>query len=203
VAAGDAAPPAPVAAPVDAAVVLTARDRVWVRIYEEGGERLIERELAKDERFALPADALDPRINTARPDLIAITVGGQDVAPLSDKPQTMARVPISAAALRARAAPDAAASPAADNPAPRPAVRRPAPSPSPTPSPSASPSPVAAPAPRPVATTQPAPARRTAAQPAPAPTQPAPAQPTPTPQPSPVPASETPPAEAPGPAARD
>lgn len=152
---------APTPAATEGPVVLTALDRVWVRIYEDGGERLIERELAKDERYTLPAGVVDPRINTARPDLLAITVGGRNVPPLSDKPQTMARLPISASALLARPAPDASASPAARRLAPSPgatvrATPRSNPTPPPSPAPRSSPTASASPA-RPVAPTPVAP----------------------------------------------
>lgn len=93
----------PVAPVVGGEVVLIAEEDVWVRIYEEGGERLLERELAKGERFVVPSDASAPLINTARPDLLAITVGGTPVPKLSDRPATLSAVPISAAALQARA----------------------------------------------------------------------------------------------------
>lgn len=113
-----AAPPAPkpvaAAAPQSATpatggpVVLTALADVWLRVYEEGGARLLEKQLMKDESFTIPATAADPRLNTGRPDLLAITVGGKAVPALSDKPTQLSGVPVSAAALLARAAPAAA-----------------------------------------------------------------------------------------------
>lgn len=132
-----AAPPKPApsvaAAPAAASlpatggpVVFTAIEDVWMRIYEEGGQRLIEKQLIEGESFTLPADAADPRINIGRPDLVAITIGGKPVPALSDKPATMSGVPVSAAALLARgqAAPAAIASGAATPTAARPAQRR-------------------------------------------------------------------------------
>ncbi len=113
-------------------VVLTAlEDGVWLRLYEEGGERLIERTLKQGETVLVPAEATDPRINTGRPDALAITVGGRTVAKLSDQPTTLAGAPVSAAALLARgtaepapdAAPDVALATPASN-ATRPAPRR-------------------------------------------------------------------------------
>jgi cytoskeletal protein RodZ len=107
--------PAPTTA-VSGPVVLTALDEnVWLRLYEEGGERLVERTLAKGEAVTVPATAADPRINTGRPDALAVTVGGQPVAPLGTRAVRISGVPVSAAALLARAepAPQAAASPAA------------------------------------------------------------------------------------------
>ena len=107
-----AASPAPTATAPGGAVVLTAmEDGVWVRLYEEGGERLFERTLAKGETVTVPASASDPRINTGRPDALSVTVGNKPVARLADRPITLSGVPVSAAALLARAAP-VAASPA-------------------------------------------------------------------------------------------
>ncbi len=131
------APPEPVAsatpapAPVPAAaavpsgpVVLTAlEDGIWVRLYEEGGERLTERTLKAGETLEVPVAARDPRINTGRPDALSVTIGGQPVAKLSERPATISGVPVSAAALAARAsagaAPAAAGTAAPAAPAPR------------------------------------------------------------------------------------
>jgi cytoskeletal protein RodZ len=115
----------PAASPTPATsgpVVLTAlEDGVWVRLYEEGGERLLERTLKQGEAVTVPAAATDPRINTGRPDALSVTVGGQAVAKISDRPETISGVQVSAAALLARvAAPadQAAALPQARSPAP-------------------------------------------------------------------------------------
>jgi hypothetical protein len=121
-------PPATGAPDPGGEVVLTAVEDVWVRIFEQGGDRLLERELVKGERFALPPDAIDPRINTGRPDLITLTIGGRSVPKLADTPVTLADAPVSARALLARADPQAqgaAAGAAAGEPAAGPA-RRPA-----------------------------------------------------------------------------
>ena len=125
---------APKAAPTPAAngaVVLTAlEDGVWLRLYEEGGERLLERTLAKGETVTVPATSGDPRINTGRPDALALTIGGQSVAKLSDRPITISGVPVSAAALLARVAvpvPGGVATPPAEGaavPGPRAVTRR-------------------------------------------------------------------------------
>jgi hypothetical protein len=135
-----AATASPAVAPVAGGeVVLTAlEDGVWVRIYEEGGERLLERQLAKGERFAVPADALDPRINTGRPDALGITVGGQNVPKLAETPTTLSGVAISAGALLGREA-------AVTEPATVAVAATPTPTPAPRPAPriSASPSPAA------------------------------------------------------------
>ena len=174
-AASVAAAPVATAVPATGApVVFTAIADVWVRIYEEGGERLIEKQMKKDESFTLPADAADPRINIGRPDLIAITIGGKPVPALLDKPATLSGVPVSAAALlaRAQAAPTAVASGAATTPAAatRPAPRRtsrPAAVPlvaEQTPAPADTPGPADTPAPGP-APEAPAPASEAPAEP--------------------------------------
>lgn len=154
-AATTAAPPPPATA-ASGPVVLTAIEDVWLRIYEEGGERLLEKQLVKGESVTIPATATDPRLTTGRPDLLAITVGGKAVPPLSDRPETIARLPVSAAALLARGAaatgaigaPAAGASPAPlpTATAPRPEARR-SPSPAPRPAAAPEPAPVAAPEP--------------------------------------------------------
>jgi len=93
------------AAVIDAqgAVVFTAlEDGVWARFYENSGDRLLEKQMSAGERFELPADAEDPRINTGRPDAFAITIGGREVPKLSEEPITIGDAPISASALLAR-----------------------------------------------------------------------------------------------------
>lgn len=93
-------------------VVLTASAPVWLRIYDEDGNRLLEKEMQAGETYAVPGNARNPMILTGRPDALAVTVGGRAVPPLGagDKSVDM---PISAAALLARpAAPAAPAAPA-------------------------------------------------------------------------------------------
>jgi cytoskeletal protein RodZ len=114
------AAPAPEAPAAGGEVVLTAlEDNVWLRLYEEGGDRLIERTLKRGETVLVPADATDPRLNTGRPDALAITVGGKPVAKLAETPSTVSSAPVSAAALLGRGTPIAAGSDVAvaDNPA--------------------------------------------------------------------------------------
>jgi cytoskeleton protein RodZ len=105
-------PPAPVGE-----VVLTATDTVWLRIYEEGGARLFEKEMAAGEAFTVPATAKNPLILTGRPQALRVTIGGAEVPPLGPPDKTIADVSISATALNARAAPPP--------PAPAPAPPRP------------------------------------------------------------------------------
>lgn len=97
---------AAIAPTADGQVVFTAlEDGVWVRFYEDGGDRLFEATMESGDRFELPGDATEPRINTGRPDAFAITIGGREVPKLADEPVTMGDTPISAAALLARVAP--------------------------------------------------------------------------------------------------
>ncbi len=104
VAAAQAEPVEELAAPsADGQVVFTAmEDGIWVRFYEQDGERLFEAQMAQGETFEIPATANDPLINTGRPDAFAITIDGQEVPRLADEPVTMGNTPISAAALLAR-----------------------------------------------------------------------------------------------------
>lgn len=168
-----AAAPAPVAqGPV---VVTATQDGVWVKVTDETGKQLFQKEMKHGETYTVPANAPGPQLRTAWPDALSITVGGRPVAPLADKRKVIT-APISAAALLARGAP--AAQPA---PAPAPAAT----------------SPAAASTPRPVASAAPSPAptqaARLASPPSPAPS--AVAAPAPVAAPALVPAAA--PAEAP------
>lgn len=86
-------------------VVLTATDAVWLRIYDEAGTKLLEKEMAKGETFTVPANANNPMILTGRPDALAVTVGGKPVPALGTAKRTIADMPINATALLARPAP--------------------------------------------------------------------------------------------------
>lgn len=98
------APARPAPAPVGP-VVLTATDAVWLRIYDEAGTRLFEKEMAKGESYTVPADANNPMILTGRPDALAVTVGGRPVPALGTAERTISDMPINATALLARPAP--------------------------------------------------------------------------------------------------
>lgn len=116
--------PAPVAMPADGPVVFTAtRDKVWVRFADAQGQQLLQKELALGESWTLPTGLPGVTLTTARPDGLAITVGGRAVPPLSASQQLMRDIPVTGAALLARGnASPAASDPAAAN-APRPTVR--------------------------------------------------------------------------------
>jgi cytoskeleton protein RodZ len=96
-------------------VVFTAMEEgIWVRFYDAGG-RLMEKLMARGERYAVPVDARGPMLWTGRPDALAITIGGRDVPRLADDDVVMRDVPVTAEALLARQQP--ATAPAGDNPA--------------------------------------------------------------------------------------
>jgi len=97
-------------------VVLTARDKVWVRIYDANDKVLLQRELAADESFAVPDNALNPQIRTDRPELISVTIDGREVAALGSPERMIKGVGISAAALTGRAVVPSASRPAASPP---------------------------------------------------------------------------------------
>lgn len=93
--------------PPSGQVVFTAlEDAVWVRFYEAEGERLLEKQMAKGERFAIPNDAAAPQIWTGRPDAFAVTIGGRPVAKLAQDDFVMRDQPIDAASLLERSARD-------------------------------------------------------------------------------------------------
>lgn len=94
----------PVGATPDEVVFTALEEGIWVSFYEAGGRRLEQKLMAMGESFAVPADAQDPRIWTGRPDAFSITIGGQEVEPLSEEQITIRDVPIAADALRNRAA---------------------------------------------------------------------------------------------------
>lgn len=102
-------------------VVLTAIEPVWVRIYDATDKVLFEKEMAKGERYVVPADANNPQIRTGRAELIAVTINGSAVPALGPPERTVKDVGISAAALAAR--PPAASLPVPE-PTPKPSATR-------------------------------------------------------------------------------
>jgi cytoskeletal protein RodZ len=99
-----AAPPQQTAAQPNGPVTFTALDEgVWVKFYDRAGKQLLQKELAKGESYTVPPEADGPQIWTGRPEALAITVGGQAVPKLAEAQMTMKDVPVTAAALLARA----------------------------------------------------------------------------------------------------
>ena len=108
-----AAAAAPTPAPVTGGqVTLVALDTVWLRVSDANGKRLFEKEMAAGERYDVPADADRPSARTGRPDRLQVLLNGSNVAPLGTGVETV-EAEVSAAALRARAQPGAAATPSA------------------------------------------------------------------------------------------
>jgi len=123
------ATPAP-AAPAGPVVFTSEQQGVWVKFYDANGNQLLQKQLAQGESWTVPEGLPDVKIWTARPDALAITIGGQPVPKLSDVQKTIKDVPVSAAALLARGVP--AAMPAStDASAPAGAAPRRAPMPVP------------------------------------------------------------------------
>jgi cytoskeleton protein RodZ len=109
--------PAVPAAAVNASgeVTLTAKDVVWIKVYDETRKRLFESEMKAGDKYVVPKDAVNPMIVTGRPQMLTVTIDGKEVAPLGTAERTIADVGVSAAKLAARAAPEQAAAPAASS----------------------------------------------------------------------------------------
>ncbi|MFN3748599.1 MAG: helix-turn-helix domain-containing protein [Sphingorhabdus sp.] len=92
------------AEPIDPAgpVVISAKETVWLKIYDAENKRLYENEMKAGESYTVPADANNPMIVTGRPQVLDITIGGKPVPPLGTGERSVADVGVSAAALLAR-----------------------------------------------------------------------------------------------------
>lgn len=134
---GTAAPAIPGAAPIAAAgaVVLTAREDVWVKIYDRTSKASTKiGVLAAGERYAVPTDPPGLLLWTGKAGALDVSVGGRALPPLGGPVETVRDVSLAAADLVARAngatPPGAAASdgpkPIATIPRPRPVVPAPA-----------------------------------------------------------------------------
>lgn len=82
---------------------------VWVKFTDAAGNQLFQKELAQGETFTVPTDKGEVYLRTARPEALAITIGGQAVPKISEVQTTVSNVPVSAAALLNRGAPVPAA----------------------------------------------------------------------------------------------
>jgi cytoskeletal protein RodZ len=93
----------PTTVPVSGPVVFTAlAPALWVKFYDGNGVQLLQKELALGESYTVPAEVPQVLLWTARPEALAITVGGQPVAKLAEVQQMVKDVPVTAAALLAR-----------------------------------------------------------------------------------------------------
>jgi hypothetical protein len=110
----DGAPAASAPAAPSGPVVFTALEEgIWVKFYDANGMQLMQKLMAKGENYTVPADAEGPQLWTGRPDALSITVGGRPVPKLAEDDKVMRDVPVTAAALLARAEPADAPAPAA------------------------------------------------------------------------------------------
>jgi transcriptional regulator with XRE-family HTH domain len=125
-----APPPAAVAStPANGPVVFTARDDgIWIKFYDGHGQQLLQKVLTRGESYTVPSDAFEPKVWTARPEALEIKIGGRIVPPLSDHRGVLRDIPVTAQALLARPAPQAASAQAGQgNAAVAPAIGRPHP----------------------------------------------------------------------------
>lgn len=99
------APASPAAAAQGEVVFTSLEDGIWVKFYDRNGRQLIQKQLAKNERYVVPTDAEGPQVWTGRPDALQITIGGKPVPKLSDEERVVKDLPVSAEALLARSAP--------------------------------------------------------------------------------------------------
>lgn len=90
-------------------VTLTAKEEVWVRVYDANNDTLVMKTLAPGERYDVPMNAERPMINVGRPDQLTVTINGSQIPPLGDGKRAIKDVVISAEALRARTAATAGA----------------------------------------------------------------------------------------------
>ena len=103
-------PAAVPAGPVPAgAVVLTAKEDVWVKIYDRATRKTVKMGiLTAGQTYVLPADQPDLLLRTGKAGALAITVGGRPVAPLGGLVETVSDVSLTPASLAARPMPAAA-----------------------------------------------------------------------------------------------
>ena len=104
--------PLPAASPNGPVVFTATENRIWVKFYDGQGQQILQKELAMGESFTVPSGAQEPRLWTARPDALAITIGGKAVPRIAEREGIVKDVPVSADALlgrRAAPAPTASA----------------------------------------------------------------------------------------------
>ncbi|MEH3104880.1 MAG: DUF4115 domain-containing protein [Sphingomonas phyllosphaerae] len=105
-------PPSPT--PAVGKVVLTAKNEVWMRVYDGANKTLFTGTLQPGQTFEVPAGIDRPMLNIGRPDQLEVAVDGRVLPPLGDGKRAMKDVGVSAEALATRfaGAPAAIASPA-------------------------------------------------------------------------------------------
>lgn len=95
--------PAP-ATPANGQVTLTASDEVWMRVYDAENKTLYLGTMKPGEKFDVPKDAKDPKINIGRADKLAVTLNGAAAPALGTGERAIKDVPVGAPAIAARIA---------------------------------------------------------------------------------------------------
>ena len=112
--------PAP-ATPANGQVTLTASDEVWMRVYDADNKTLYLGTMKPGEKFDVPKDAKDPKINIGRADKLAVTLNGAAAPALGTGERAIKDVSVGAPAIAARIAgtPEPQATPTAAEATPR------------------------------------------------------------------------------------
>ncbi len=110
--------PAPTT-PANGQVTLTASDEVWMRVYDADNKTLYLGTMKPGEKFDVPKDAKDPKINIGRADKLAVTLNGAAAPALGTGERAIKDVAVGAPAIAARIAgtPAPQATPTATEPA--------------------------------------------------------------------------------------
>jgi cytoskeleton protein RodZ len=95
-------PANPAAAPSGPVVFTALEEGVWVKFYDAAGAQLMQKQMARGERYTVPSDAEGPQVWTGRPDALEITVGGRVVPKLAEEQRIVRDVPVTAQALLER-----------------------------------------------------------------------------------------------------
>jgi hypothetical protein len=93
-------PPSPT--PATGKVVLTAKNEVWMRVYDGANKTLFTGTLQPGQTFEVPVGTDRPMLNIGRPDQLQVTVDGRALPPLGDGKRAMKDVGVSAEALAVR-----------------------------------------------------------------------------------------------------
>ena len=112
--------PAP-ATPANGQDTLTASDEVWMRVYDADNKTLYLGTMKPGEKFDVPKDAKDPKINIGRADKLAVTLNGAAAPALGTGERAIKDVSVGAPAIAARIAgtPEPQATPTAAEATPR------------------------------------------------------------------------------------
>jgi len=97
-------PAATPAAPTGGQVTLLATDEVWLRVYDAANKTLFLGTMKPGDKFDVPANADDPKINVGRPDKLTVSLNGSAVPPLGTGERPIKDVRVSGAAIAARLA---------------------------------------------------------------------------------------------------